>query len=140
MNISFYGATGTVTGSKYLVDDGATHTLIDCGLFQGFKQIRQRNWQPMPFALKPLKSVVLTHAHIDHSGYLPLLAKNGFSGPVYCSKATRELCQIMLPDAAHLQEEEARYANAKYANRASSLASARSSGMSTHATTAVCGR
>lgn len=111
MQISFYGATGTVTGSNYLVDDGEAHTLIDCGLFQGFKQIRQRNWQPVPFSVKSLRSVVLTHAHIDHSGYLPLLVKNGFSGPVYSSKATRDLCQIMLPDAAHLQEEEARYAN-----------------------------
>lgn len=111
LNIAFYGATGTVTGSKYLVDDGATQWLIDCGLFQGFKQLRQRNWQPLPFAAKAVKSVVLTHAHIDHSGYLPLFVKNGFAGPVYCSGATRELCRIMLPDAAHLQEEEARYAN-----------------------------
>jgi metallo-beta-lactamase family protein len=111
MHISFYGATGTVTGSKYLIDDGDAQTLVDCGLFQGFKQIRQRNWQPLPFAAKSLRSVVLTHAHIDHSGYLPLLVKNGFSGQVYCSKATKDLCQIMLPDAAHLQEEEARYAN-----------------------------
>lgn len=111
MDITFYGATGTVTGSKYLVDDGTRSALIDCGLFQGFKQIRQRNWQPLPFAAKSVGSVVLTHAHIDHSGYLPLFVRNGFSGPVYCSKATRELCAIMLPDAAHLQEEEARYAN-----------------------------
>lgn len=111
MDISFCGATGTVTGSKYLVDDGASHSLIDCGLFQGFKQIRQRNWQPLPFQVTSVKSVVLTHAHIDHSGYLPLLVKSGFSGPVYCSAATRELCEIMLPDAARLQEEEARYAN-----------------------------
>ena len=111
MNISFYGATGTVTGSKYLIDDGAAQTLIDCGLFQGFKQLRERNWQPLPFSAKSVKSVVLTHAHIDHSGYLPLLVKSGFAGPVYCSAATRDLCRIMLPDAAHLQEEEARYAN-----------------------------
>lgn len=111
MDLSFYGATGTVTGSKYLIDDGEAKTLIDCGLFQGFKQIRQRNWQPLPFSPKSIKSVVLTHAHIDHSGYLPLLVKNGYSGPVYCSKATADLCAIMLPDAAHLQEEEARYAN-----------------------------
>ena len=112
MQISFYGATGTVTGSKYLLDDGGgAATLIDCGLFQGFKQIRQRNWQPLPFDIRSLHAVVLTHAHIDHSGYLPLLVKNGFAGAVYCSHATRDLCQIMLPDAAHLQEEEARYAN-----------------------------
>lgn len=111
MNLTFYGATGTVTGSKYLLDDGEALTLVDCGLFQGFKQLRQRNWQPLLFAASSLKSVVLTHAHIDHSGYLPLLVKRGFDGPVYCSKATRDLCRIMLPDAAHLQEEEARYAN-----------------------------
>ena len=111
MRLSFYGATGTVTGSKYLFDDGAAATLIDCGLFQGFKQLRLRNWQPLPFDVKTLSSVVLTHAHIDHSGALPLLVKAGFTGKIYCSKATRDLCAIMLPDAAHLQEEEARYAN-----------------------------
>ena len=111
MQISFYGATGTVTGSKYLFDDGAAATLIDCGLFQGFKQLRLRNWQPLPFDPKRIASVVLTHAHIDHSGYLPLLVRNGFAGRVHCSKATKDLCAILLPDAAHLQEEEARYAN-----------------------------
>jgi metallo-beta-lactamase family protein len=111
MQISFLGATGTVTGSKYLFEDGHASTLIDCGLFQGFKQLRLRNWQPPPLDPKQLASVVLTHAHIDHSGYLPLLVKNGFAGRVYCSKATRDLCEILLPDAAHLQEEEARYAN-----------------------------
>jgi metallo-beta-lactamase family protein len=111
MRVSFYGATGTVTGSKYLLDDGKAKTLVDCGLFQGFKQLRLRNWEALPFALKSLRSVVLTHAHIDHSGYLPRLTKQGYSGPIYCSKATRDLCEILLPDAAHLQEEEARYAN-----------------------------
>ena len=111
MEISFLGGTGTVTGSKYLFDDGDAATLIDCGLFQGFKQLRLRNWQPLPIDPRRISSVVLTHAHIDHSGYLPLLVRNGFSGRVYCSKATRELCQILLPDSAHLQEEEARYAN-----------------------------
>ncbi len=111
MQISFYGGTGTVTGSKYLFNDGAAATLIDCGLFQGFKQLRLRNWQPLPFAPKDLSSVVLTHAHIDHSGYLPLLVRNGFAGKIYCTTATKDLCAILLPDAAHLQEEEARYAN-----------------------------
>lgn len=111
MDISFYGATGTVTGSKYLVDDGDASALIDCGLFQGFKQIRQRNWQGLPFSAKSVRSVVLSHAHIDHSGALPLLVKNGYKGRIYCTKPTAELCAIMLPDAAHLQEEEARYAN-----------------------------
>ncbi|KAB2943092.1 MAG: MBL fold metallo-hydrolase [Hyphomicrobium sp.] len=111
MEITFLGATGTVTGSKYLFDDGDAINLVDCGLFQGFKQLRLRNWQPLPIDPRRIGSVVLTHAHIDHSGYLPLLVKNGFSGRIYCSKATRELCQILLPDSAHLQEEEARYAN-----------------------------
>jgi metallo-beta-lactamase family protein len=111
MRLSFYGATGTVTGSKYLLDDGGARTLIDCGLFQGFKQLRLRNWEPLPFSIKSLRAAVLTHAHIDHSGYLPRLVKDGYAGPVYCTKATRDLCAILLPDAAHLQEEEARYAN-----------------------------
>lgn len=111
MQISFYGATGTVTGSKYLVGDENSNFLVDCGLFQGFKQLRLRNWQPLPFDLANVSAVVLTHAHIDHTGYLPLFVKHGYSGPVYCSPATRDLSAIMLPDAAHLQEEEARYAN-----------------------------
>lgn len=111
MEITFLGATGTVTGSKYLFDDDDTINLVDCGLFQGFKQLRLRNWQPLPIDPRRISSVVLTHAHIDHSGYLPLLVKNGFSGRIHCSNATRELCQILLPDCAHLQEEEARYAN-----------------------------
>lgn len=111
MEISFLGGTGTVTGSKYLFDDGDAATLIDCGLFQGFKQLRLRNWAPLPIDPRRIKSVVLTHAHIDHSGYLPLLVKNGFKGQVYCSKATQNLCHILLPDCAHLQEEEARHMN-----------------------------
>ena len=111
MKISFLGGTGTVTGSKYLFDDGEKNTLIDCGLFQGFKQLRLRNWQPLPFKSRAIEAVVLTHAHIDHSGYLPLLVKSGFGGPVYCSKATFELCRLLLPDSGYLQEEEARYAN-----------------------------
>lgn len=109
--LQFLGATGTVTGSKYLLQHGATNILIDCGLFQGYKQLRLRNWKALPFAAKKIKAVVLTHAHIDHSGYLPLLAKNGFNGPVYCTIATRDLCKILLPDSGRLQEEEAEYAN-----------------------------
>jgi len=109
--LSFFGAAGTVTGSKYLLKAKNKRILIDCGLFQGFKQLRLRNWAPFPFDVRKLDAVVLTHAHIDHSGALPLLAKQGYSGPVYCTEATRELCEIMLPDAAHLQEEEANYAN-----------------------------
>jgi metallo-beta-lactamase family protein len=112
MKITFLGATGTVTGSKYLV---TTHqgkrVMIDCGLFQGLKQLRLKNWAELPIDPASVDAVVLTHAHIDHSGYLPLLVKNGYDGNVYCSTATRDLCEILLPDSAHLQEEEARYAN-----------------------------
>lgn len=111
MEITFLGGTGTVTGSKYIFHDAGTATLVDCGLFQGFKQLRLRNWQPLPLDSQRVEAVVLTHAHIDHSGYLPLFVRNGFKGPIYCSRATRELCGILLPDSAHLQEEEARYAN-----------------------------
>lgn len=111
MQIRFLGATGTVTGSKYLIKSGAKRILVDCGLFQGLKQLRLRNWAKLPVAPEEIDLVLLTHAHIDHSGYLPLLVKNGFKGKIYCTHATRDLCQILLPDAAHLQEEEARYAN-----------------------------
>ena len=111
MKITFCGATGTVTGSKYLVEAQGRRVLVDCGLFQGYKQLRLRNWAPPPFDPASLDAVLLTHAHIDHSGYLPLLVRKGFKGRVLCSHGTRELLEIMLPDAAHLQEEEARYAN-----------------------------
>jgi metallo-beta-lactamase family protein len=111
VEISFLGATGTVSGSKYLFNDGEQKFLIDCGLFQGYKQLRLRNWHALPVKPRDIHSVVLTHAHIDHSGYLPLLVKNGFEGPIICSKATKELCGLLLPDSGHLQEEEARYAN-----------------------------
>jgi len=109
--LSFLGATGTVTGSKYLVEAGGVTTLVDCGLFQGVKLLRVRNWAPLPFPIGKLKAVVLTHAHVDHSGYLPRLVAQGFSGPVLSSRGTRDLCGILLPDSGHLQEEEARYAN-----------------------------
>ncbi len=108
--LTFLGATGTVTGSRYLLSTGAGDVLVDCGLFQGLKQLRLRNWDRPPFEPARVAAVVLSHAHIDHSGYLPLLVKNGFRGRVYCTPATRDLCRILLPDAAHLQEEEAGYA------------------------------
>ncbi|HAF00712.1 MAG TPA: MBL fold metallo-hydrolase, partial [Methylophilaceae bacterium] len=111
MKLTFLGATGTVTGSKYLLASGAKRILIDCGLFQGLKQLRLKNWAKLPIDPSEVDAVVLTHAHIDHSGYLPLFVKNGFSGKVYCTHATRDLCEVLLPDAAHLQEEEAEYAN-----------------------------
>jgi len=111
MKLQFLGATGTVTGSKYLLEAGGQRVLVDCGLFQGFKQLRLRNWTRLPVAVKSIDAVVLTHAHIDHSGYLPLLVKNGFQGKVWCTRSTADLCAILLPDAGHLQEEEARYAN-----------------------------
>jgi metallo-beta-lactamase family protein len=111
MQLQFLGATGTVTGSKYLLRSDGASVLVDCGLFQGFKQLRLRNWAPLPVPAASIDAVILTHAHIDHSGYLPLLARQGFAGKVYCSKATHELCRILLPDSGHLQEEEAAYAN-----------------------------
>lgn len=111
MEITFLGATGTVTGSKYLVATGSKFVLLDCGLFQGFKQLRLRNWAPLPVNPKLIDAVILTHAHIDHSGYIPLLVKKGYRGRIYCTSATRDLCAILLPDSGHLQEEEAKYAN-----------------------------
>lgn len=111
MQLTFMGATGTVTGSKYLLVSDSKKILIDCGLFQGYKELRLRNWSDLPFNPHKIDAVILTHAHIDHSGYIPLLVKNGFSGRIYCSSATRDLCEILLRDSGHLQEEEARFAN-----------------------------
>lgn len=111
MDIQFLGAAGTVTGSKYLVRAGDGRLLVDCGLFQGFKPLRLRNWAEPPFDPKTIAAVVLTHAHIDHSGYLPLLIKKGFRGRIYCSEATADLCRILLPDSARLAEEDAERAN-----------------------------
>lgn len=111
MRLTFLGAAGTVTGSKTLVQTEGARVLVDCGLFQGLKALRARNWGPPPVDPHELDAVVLTHAHIDHSGYLPLLCKRGFRGPIYCTQGTRDLLRILLPDAGHLQEEEARHAN-----------------------------
>jgi metallo-beta-lactamase family protein len=105
------GAGGTVTGSKHLLENGTSRVLLDCGLFQGLKELRQRNWAPPPVDPRTLGAVILSHAHIDHSGYLPRLCRDGFTGPVYCTPGTHDLLQVMLPDAAHLQEEEAAFAN-----------------------------
>jgi metallo-beta-lactamase family protein len=111
--IQFLGATGTVTGSKYLLEAAGSRLMIDCGLFQGLKELRQRNWEPLPLNPASIGWVILTHAHIDHTGYLPRLVKDGFSGPVYCTRATADLLDIMLPDSARIQEEDAEYANRK---------------------------
>ena len=111
LELTFLGATGTVTGSKYLLRASGQAVMVDCGLFQGLKQLRLRNWSPLPIRASDVQAVVLTHAHLDHTGYLPLLVKQGFPGPVHASAATAELCAILLPDSGHLQEEEARYAN-----------------------------
>ncbi|HLQ25063.1 MAG TPA: MBL fold metallo-hydrolase [Acidiferrobacterales bacterium] len=111
MEITFLGGVATVTGSKYLLTSGTSKVLVDCGLFQGYKQLRLRNWQPLPVNPKAIDAVILTHAHLDHTGYLPLFVRNGFNGKVYCTSATRELCAILLPDSGRLQEEAAAYAN-----------------------------
>ena len=109
--LQFLGATGTVTGSRFLVHTGRATVLVDAGLFQGAKRDRLANWEPFPVDPATIDAVVVTHAHIDHSGWLPGLARDGFTGPVFATQATCELCEILLPDAAHLQEEQARFAN-----------------------------
>lgn len=111
MKLTFMGATETVTGSKYLLEHGGKQILIDCGLFQGKKELRLRNWEGLPINPASIDAVLLTHAHLDHSGYIPKLVKGGFKGPVYCSKATFDLCKILLPDSGHIQEEDADSAN-----------------------------
>jgi metallo-beta-lactamase family protein len=111
MQLSFFGATQTVTGSRYLLTAETGRLLVDCGLFQGYKYLRLKNWARLPFDPATLDAVVLTHAHLDHSGYLPLLVKLGFKGPIYATRATIDLCRILLPDSGHLQEEQAEFAN-----------------------------
>jgi len=111
IQMHFLGAAGTVTGSRYLLANDKLRVLVDCGLFQGYKNLRLRNWEEPPFDPRTIDAVLLTHAHLDHSGQLPLLVKRGFRGKIRCSEATYELCKLLLADSAHLQEEEAEYAN-----------------------------
>jgi metallo-beta-lactamase family protein len=113
VKVKFLGGTGTVTGSKYLLTIGDFSVLFDCGLFQGLKELRLRNWDRFPVDASSIDAVIISHAHIDHTGYLPKLVKEGFHGPIYCTEPTADLMQIMLLDSAKLQEEEAAYANAK---------------------------
>lgn len=113
MKIQFLGGVETVTGSKYLIQINQVNILVDCGLFQGYKKLRLQNWASLPINPKKIDYVLLTHAHIDHSGYIPLLVKNGFRGKILCTAATKDLCRILLLDSGHLHEEDARYANRK---------------------------
>lgn len=117
MKLSFLGAAGTVTGSKYLVEHRGRRVLVDCGLFQGYKQLRLLNWTAMPFDAGTVDAVVLTHAHLDHSGALPLLVRQGWRGPVHATPSTFELCQLLLPDSGRIQEEDADYANRHHTSR-----------------------
>jgi metallo-beta-lactamase family protein len=113
MKLTFIGAARTVTGSKHLIEENGHRVLVDSGLFQGLKELRERNWQPLPVRAEAIESVVLTHAHLDHCGYLPRLVAQGFKGRIFCTPATAELTRIVLADAAKLQEEDAERANRK---------------------------
>jgi metallo-beta-lactamase family protein len=112
-SLTFLGAAGTVTGSKYLLEHAGARILVDCGLFQGLKSLRERNWRPLPVPAASIDAVVLTHAHLDHCGHLPRLVSEGFRGRIFCTPGTADLCRIVLPDAGRLQEEDAQYANRK---------------------------
>jgi len=111
MKLTFLGAARTVTGSKHLLETGSAQVLVDCGLFQGLKDLRLRNWQPLPIKAADISAVVLTHAHLDHCGYLPRLVSEGFRGRIFCTPGTQDLCRIVLPDAGRIQEEDAENAN-----------------------------
>jgi metallo-beta-lactamase family protein len=108
--ITFLGAAGTVTGSKYLIEANGKRLLVDCGLFQGERELTQRNWQQLPQDPSTIDMAVLTHAHLDHTGYLPRVVSDGFRGPIFANAATQELCALLLPDSAHLMEEDAEHA------------------------------
>lgn len=116
-SLTFLGAAGTVTGSRFLLEHDGHRVLIDCGMFQGLKDLRLRNWKPFPVDPSSIDAVVLTHAHIDHSGYLPALARDGFTGPIWCTDPTADLAKILLLDSAHLHEEDARHANRRRSSR-----------------------
>jgi len=111
VSIRFLGAAGTVTGARFLVSTDKSQVLVDCGLFQGLKELRLRNWDSPDFDVDAIDAVVLTHAHLDHTGYLPRLMKCGYEGPVYATPPTIDLCGLLLPDSGHLQEEQAEHAN-----------------------------
>ncbi len=113
MTLTFLGAARTVTGSKHMLEVGGHRMLVDCGLFQGLKDLRERNWQPLPIRATEIDAVVLTHAHLDHSGYLPRLVSQGFRGRIFCTPGTADLARIVLADAARIQEEDAERANRK---------------------------
>ena len=113
LRLCFYGGAGTVTGSRHLIETEGRRVQIDAGLFQGLKSLRRRNWDPPPVPAASVDALLLTHAHIDHSGWLPRFVREGFRGPVYCTAATRDLVEILLYDSAKIQEQDAAYANRK---------------------------
>lgn len=110
-DLQFLGAAGTVTGSRYLLKYNDQKILVDCGMFQGIKALRLKNWEKFSVNPAEINSIILTHAHLDHSGYIPRIIKEGFKGKIYCTPATKDLCAILLPDAGHLMEEEAEFLN-----------------------------
>src|ERR1700740_1786849 len=115
--LTFLGAAGSVTGSKYLVEAAGKRLLVDCGIFQGSQELTERNFKPLSIDPKTIDYVVLTHAHLDHTGWLPVLVKDGYRGPIFANPATIELTEILLKDSAHLQEEETEHAKKKKYSR-----------------------